>query len=352
MKEFGYAMPSKALADRVDKLLENHPDAQPHYQSSPATSSALSGLPSTSDAFVGSRDTYVKLDTLERILYNGKTSPNMLITERLDRLEDRVFGYKHSGQSVNTRVNRLLQNYEKQSSSFGYKKKPNQSASGYSSPSAPVAPRAPVAQSATLPPAQNIQIGAGIMSNNQYNFSPELINMLPNRVRQQIGAGHAQAGPPVNVKVNETYTYPGLRTMDGSPLTYQNQYNTRAQTMVLPNPNTTTGSPTSQSTLSGQQPAPMYQGPPEVIQTLAKIESQLYGQINTFNDVATRLMHLEIKLLGSPNLNASDLNRTRTLVNALQMHSVVDVLSPKTPSQEGEQSNDAPPSLKLGIPLN
>jgi len=120
-RAFGQASTGVPLADRVDRLMAQYPNAAAEvarYTRAASgqtgdgpVSSALRDLPSDSGQFVGNLDTYTKVSALEKRFFNGKTYSGELLTQRLNRLEAKAYGRSYGGQSVDTRVSRLLSAY-------------------------------------------------------------------------------------------------------------------------------------------------------------------------------------------------------------------------------------------------
>jgi hypothetical protein len=224
-KIFGNSYSNLPMVDRVDKLAMRVPVTGAY---SGGSSSAIQNLPSSSSQMVGSSsDVYLKLDALERVAflesnYNGS---GKLITERLDALEKKAYGSTHSGESVDTRVKRLIGTYE-----YPY--------NGASTQSRPAAASRPSFQAPSSSGRQNIQIGSGFSSNSTYHYSPELLEMLPNDVRAQVSTQSSGNGTttyqsnaqgftssaPGTVIIEERTVYPGFQTYSNQPLQYQNHY--------------------------------------------------------------------------------------------------------------------------------
>ena len=321
-RAFGQPSPNLALVDRVDRLLARYPHAAGQVAtysgaSNASSNSALRDLPSDSRAFVGHMDTYTKVGVLEKRLFNGRTYDGELLTQRLYRLESKSYGRDYSGQSIDTRVNRLLSAYKtptqhslttnrplltqpdpakwRSPSQVGYTgsflspaaRSPGTGGRGYSTgtngtpyPSgdtplpnsngsgylAPVQPNSA---------SQNIQIGGGFnsASSTSTHFSPEMLAMLPPGVQQQLGGSTMQQqssttimGAPGTVITQETTTYPGFQTYGGPPITTYNYFGNPAVTSsnAQIDPTGTMQLPT-QSTITVIQP----NGMPSIIQNPA-----------------------------------------------------------------------------------
>lgn len=102
----GRPFPNKDLVDRVDTLSMKAPTRPGSGHRIFADNS-----PSGSSSHQSS-DLQVKLNTLERFTFNGQTFPDRLMSERLDKLEREHFGSMFSHESVDARVNRLLNGFQ------------------------------------------------------------------------------------------------------------------------------------------------------------------------------------------------------------------------------------------------
>lgn len=354
-KVFGHSYPAVALVDRVDKLLMRYPSVNVRA----AQDSAIRDLPSDPTQFVGSsRDVYTKVDALEQKLLNGKTFPNKLLTERLDQLEIVAFNNRFSGESVDTRVNRLLKDFEVSGSRqariptqerLPYQPAPGQGMTGSLPGSAPA--------------RQNIQFGAGFSENSTYRFSPEMMEMLPPDVRAQMGGtggirsqGTVVSAPGTVIIERSTTSYPGFQNYGGTPIPYYNYYGpagnpqvqTRQQTTTLIQPNGNNIVYGYPGALPGTvAPAPTYIGDPALLQELGNLEVSAFGQINTMEPVYIRLGKLESAILGQIFPSYPEAQRLANLKQAYQYQSLGRLLGKGKAGDAGRSAG----SLILGVPL-
>ena len=345
-----------ALVDRVDKLLERYPEIQKSasIKSNPENS-VLSKLPESSAKFVGDRDTYAKLTALETTLL-GRTHSEELITERLDRLENRAFGYKSSGYSISTRINRLLEGYE-----TGYNNAPEENKRSIQSRGETI-PRPQPSRNATGPS------GSTAIAQNSYRYSPELVQMLPPDLRAQ----YYRSSPAIqnqtiqnqgtvilpnsvnsgvyssNPRYSGFQTFSNNGTQSGSQtMTYQNTYSTPFGTSTQRSTTQVFQTPGSTLTVTKEHlpSSPIYTGSPVVIQQLAQLESKVYGQINTTDIPAERLRKLELVLTGRSYPQFSDAERLNNLTKVYQYQSLSRLLNQ---GQQNQNSN----GININIPLN
>lgn len=375
-KVFGQSYDQSALVDRVDRLLARYPGINSHADPTPADTypgSAINALPTDSSQFAGSsRDVYTKVDALEKNLLGGKTNPNALLTERLDRLEAKAYGHTYSGESIDARVNRLLKSYEVGSrTAGGAQPRPGfQSRQPYLPPAGmPQVITQPgtvttTTQTARVP--QNIQIGGGFSQNSTHQFSPEMMSMLPPEVRQQMsGSGTRSNGTvvsaPSTVVIEQTTMtpYPGFQTYGGQPIQQYNYYGmpttqTQSQTtttVIQPNGSAAVYSYPGGGNFPGNPnglPNPAYVGDPAFLQSLGNLEIHVFGQVNTVEPVYIRLGKLESAVLGQMYVGYPEAQRLANLEKAYQLQAVSKLLG----QSKGAGMGRAAGSAVLGIPLN
>lgn len=378
-KVYGQEYEAMALVDRLDQLLMRYPHVKADTAVDDRTpaNSALRNLPGQSSQFVGSgTDTYTKIELLEQSVFGGQTYPQKLLTERLDSLEQKVLGYTKSGMSVDTRVNALLVARSKAQTAQA---RP------------PIQPR----PTNVMPPGngayytmedaqrqsaqqnsgfrnQNIQIGAGMSSTTTgMQYSPELIQMLPNDLRQQIytqqQSGYstpsseyrssssttimAPPGTVITEEITRYPQYPGIQTFPNGtqtytpPIQYKSYYsipgNMGPQTI---NPQITPPSVMSNGVQVVTPQAPVYTGNPMVIQQLAELEAKIFGQVDAVNSVPARLIKLEATMTGRAYTNYSDEDRVNNLIKVYQYQTFGKIL--------GDNKAGGAGSAVLGIPLN
>lgn len=360
-KVYGQASPQTAMADRVDKLLARYPNLnQPAAAAGPQTvdiSPALQNLPDDPSQFSGgSRDVYAKLDALERHQFNGKNSPNALLTERLDRLEKKVFNRTFSGESVDTRINRMMSQYQSTNGSPVANSRPDfQQRQAYQSPAYSSYPGAPVGSGNA--PRQNIQFGSGFSSNSTHSFSPEMMSMLPPNVRGQMSNGTVTSAPGTVVVERQSYGTPGFQTYNnGAPIQHYNYYSAPG-TQTQSQSTTTVIQPDGSQAIYGYPgatpnynnpnglPNPAYVGDPALLQSLNKLETQVFGQVNTVEPVPIRLGKLETKLMGQMFVGLPDQQRLINLEKAHQMQAIDKLL--KNNQGMGKGSG----RFSIGVPL-
>ncbi len=378
-KVFGQPYPHIALVDRGDKLLDRYPNLPVTTQTSGRVetgNSALRDLPDDPSQFTGSnRDVYRKVEALEHSILN-KTDPNKLLTERLDILETKSFGRKYSGESIDFRVNRLLNGFQVASASNGYQARPpvqgrplyqpppfSGTINGYDT-----SYNTPPSTSAPVP--QNIQIGAGFSQNSSHQFSKEMLDMLPADVRNQMTNGGGQSGTvvsaPGTVIIERTtpipgypgyQSYPGFQTYGGQPIQHYNYYgapgvqtqNKTTTTVIQPNGSTAVYSYTQPVPgLMNGLPNPAYIGDPAVLQSLGNLEVNVFGQVNTIEPVYVRLGKLESALIGQIYPNFSEVDRLNNLQKAWQYQSLGKLLGKGKAGNIGRSAG----SILLGVPLS
>lgn len=361
-KVFGQPSPHMPLVDRVDRLLSHYPQAnQIAGIASPKTveNSSIRDLPSHSSQLAGSsRDVYTKVDALEARLLNGRVYPNDLLTERLDRLEQRLFGRTNAGSGIDTRLERLMQHFNTNNGSgiagFG--------GSGGSSNSRPPVQERPAYQPSPSgyydnpygppPPARpNVQIGAGMSSHSSYQFSPDMMRMLPPQVRQQMMGGQHQGGTVVSApgtvvfeQRNSTQgSTPGFQTYGPGGLPQQHYYRQNQTTIVQPQ-----GGAISVQQHPVQTGIPAHTGNPKLLQALTQLESNIFGQVNTMEPVYTRLSKLELSLFGQVFPNRSETQRIQSLQQAHRYQSIGRLFGPGSSGATPTAPNAPAP---LGVPL-
>ena len=280
-KLYGHPNPGMALADRVDRLVAQVPVVarqqpfqtlpQQHHSYQNQSQSALDNLPkSASQLTNGQLGIYSQLETFERQLLGGPR-PQLLITERLDQLEQQVFGKNYSGQSVDMRLARLRQN---QQQSRAYSPPPRQLVQQQT-----YAPR-----STTATPRQNIQIGSGMASNQTmtHRYSPEMMQMLPPNLQRQLGGSSV-----VRSTAQSPTVYQSSQSTTGGGLGWGRKTVSRqSSTVMMPQGGTVTS--TEERYLPGNFSPYGYQAP--VISrsiTRSNLGTPLYGSssANTRNQV-------------------------------------------------------------------
>jgi hypothetical protein len=386
-KVFGQSYPQTAMIDRVDKLLERYPNVSTAHTTTvdTAASPAIRDLPSDSSQFVGSsRDIYTKVDELERKFFNGNTTPNALLTERLDRLEMHAYGRRYSGHSVDSRVNRLIMAYQVKDpgaqarqpiqSRQLYQPSPgsmqqfnNPSSNSYTAtyPAPGYAPPAMGPAPQIIQPSQNIQIGGGFSQSSNSQFSPEMMSMLPPEVQNQLsGTSRSNSssgtviGAPSTVIIERTHTNNGFQTYGGQPIQHYNYYSspgttTQSQsttTVIQPNGGTAVYSYPGASNFPGNPnglPNPAYVGDPAFLQSLNNLEINVYGQVNTVEPAYVRLGKLETTLLGQMYVGYPEDQRLANLQKTYQLQAVGKLLGKSKAANMGRTAGSA----LLGLPI-
>jgi hypothetical protein len=138
---------------------------------------------------------YGRLDSLEQQVFQRNMASGRMITERLDLMEQKLLGQRHSGESVDTRLKRIEDTLRPIQ---------NRYAQGYYPPQ-PVNPAPqtftyPTPAPAATPPSSarpNVQIGSGFSSNSSMTFSQDMLDMLPPDIRQQLQGSASTMGAPV-----------------------------------------------------------------------------------------------------------------------------------------------------------
>ncbi|MGE0201180.1 MAG: hypothetical protein AB7P76_09445 [Candidatus Melainabacteria bacterium] len=342
---FGRPTGELALVDRVDRLDARvnrvTPYTPPAASRPVAHASAISSLPENSSEFVGSPDTYTKLSSLEKTLLNGRTNDGMLITERLDILEREMLGYTKAGESVDTRLNRLLRGYQSRAgtpynrpyvpySAYSQGYVPDTDSAGYPGAGAVANPAVvtrstttyanPFTGSQTTVHRQNIQIGAGMSSISSYNYSPELVQMLPPAARQQMQGN----------TTTHTGSYAGSTGYAGAPPAY--------------------APPSS----GGLFAAPIEEPDnPALVPDLEDMEYRMFGGVYNAEKMVRRVERLEVALTGKPNPSLPMEVRVSNLLKVVQYQSLANVLDQnrqRLKNIEGVKLRPQPEPT-LGIPL-
>ena len=360
-KAFGAPTPNRALADRVDRLLAKYPTMPNNKSTAPeVVSSPLQNIPSDPSQFSpSSLDVYTKVGAMEQTMLTSPVDPNLLLTERLDHLEQQAYGRTFSGESIDTRVNRLMRQF--------------QTGGSRQSGMAPnISPNMPMGypqqvqnppQSAARSSRQNIQIGAGFSQNSQTQFSPELMNMLPNDVRTQLmqqgtsSAGTVISAPSTVIIEQQSSQYPGFQTYGGPPIPYNNYYGVPLGQMQSQTTTTIIQPPLGQGGQMGQMtqmstggvtdapstlPTPAYVGDPAFLQQLNTVEANVFGRVDTTATVPDRLTHLELQILQRAHPELPDAERLNQIFRAWKIQQISRVIG-------SGQSNGMAPAI--GVPL-
>jgi hypothetical protein len=378
-KVFGQANPNRALADRVDSLLSRYPNVMATASSAPdvinvrpsPVSPTLQSLPDDPAQFTSNqRDIYSKLNALEQHHFNGQSTPNALITERLDRLELKAYGKTFNGQSVDNRVARLLNPYQSNrnanrntpSSQSSLSRPGFQPRPGYQSASSTW--QSSNTNSTSSAPPQNIQIGGGFSSNSSYSFSPEMMSMLPPQVRSQLAGSNASSmtntgtviGSPGTVVIERQSmgnagVASGFQTYGNAPIQNYNYYSSPNGTVTQSQSTTVIqpygGQTTLETTTSGY-PAPYYVGDPAFLQSLNQLEINVFKQVNTVEPVPVRIGRLEASLLGQMYPALPEQQRLANLEKTYRLQAVSKLLG----QSKGANVGRGVGSLFLGVPLN
>jgi hypothetical protein len=371
-KVFGQADAQSAMADRVDRLLARYPSVKPGQEAGAQmvnVSPALRHLPDDAQQFSGSnRDVYSKLDALERHYLNGHNAPNGLLTERLDRVEQTVYGKNFSGESVDARINRLLDQHQVSRGNaigLGGMGRPGfQDRQPYQPSDRPPQVITPLADGNPSQARQNIQIGSGFSSNSTHTFSPEMMSMLPPNVQNQIatngnGAGTMTSSSGSVVIERQTMGAPGFQPYGNAPIQHYNYYGnpvtqTQSQTTTtVIQPNGTQaiysyggGNPNPDN--PNGLPNPAYVGNPAFVQSLNQLEIQVFKQVNTVEPAHIRLGRLETAILGQMYVGLPEQQRLENLEKAYRMQAVSKLLG----QNKGGSMGRGMGSVFLGVPLN
>ncbi|WP_303673835.1 hypothetical protein [Vampirovibrio chlorellavorus] len=377
-KVFGQANPNRALADRVDSLLSRYPNVTASASTAPdvinvrpsAVSPALQSLPDDHAQFTSTqRDIYSKLEALEQHHFNGQSTPNALITERLDRLELKAYGQTFNGQSVDNRVARLLSPYQSHrtanpntaSSQGGLNRPGFQPRPGYQSPAGTWQSSTDTGTGTSTigGPPRNIQIGGGFSSNSSYSFSPEMMSMLPPQVRSQLGESTSSGtviGSPGTVVIERQAlgsagSHSGFQTYGNAPVQTYNYYSSpngtvsqsQSTTVIQPH-----GGQTTLETTTSGYPTPYYVGDPAFLQSLNQLEINVFRQVNTVEAVPVRLGRLESSLLGQMYPALPEPQRLANLEKTYRLQAVSKLLG----QSKGANLGRGVGSLFMGVPLN
>lgn len=362
-KVYNQARPQLPLADRVDSLLARYPNlataststAPDVIKTRPASGSrnpVLESLPDDPRQFSSNqRDIYSKLDALEQHYFNGRSTPNALITERLDRLERTAYGQTFSGQSVDARVSRLLNPYQSNRAPVTGDPNPSLSRPGFQARQPYPSPSGATG----IPPAQNIQIGGGFSSNSSYSFSPEMMSMLPPNVRAQMGSNTAIGSPSTVVidgQGNGSTGNNGFQTYGGPPIQQYNYYSNPDGTVTQRQSTTVIqpygGQTTMETIAPSGYPVPYYVGDPAFLQSLNQLEINVFKQANTVEPVPIRLGRLESSLLGQVYTSLPEQQRLENLEKTYRLQAVSKLLG----QSKGAHLGRGVGSFILGVPLN
>jgi uncharacterized membrane protein YgcG len=367
----GRPFPNKDLVDRVDTLNMKAP-TRPGSGHRIFADNSPSGTSSRQ-----SSDLQVKLSTLERFTFNGQTFPDRLMSERLDKLEREHFGSMFSHESVDARVNRLLNGFQQSTARGGGR-------SAYPTASQPNYPAPPQVAS---PPAasasrQNIRIGSSIGSTSSHQYSQDLMDMLPNDLRYQMQGGQVGgmggmssrsssysgfsqggfsgggfssrrsssgvvgAAPGTVIIEEQTTMHPNFQTFSNPAQQSRNLF-TQPGGTALGMPGAVPMNPMGQ----GMMPQAMVPGmgmvDPGVLQLLNNLEMQTFGQVNPYAPVPMRLSQLEASLLGQNLTGHSDVDRLNNLQRATQMQGLGRALGNGRLGQVGRTAG----SLLFGVPM-
>ncbi|MBX2861568.1 MAG: hypothetical protein KTR14_10060 [Vampirovibrio sp.] len=392
---FGTEAPQKALADRVDTLSAKL-QMSPEYATS--GNSVLDSLPGGNGQYTTtSMDTYTKLESLEKNVFDGKTFSDLMITQRLDQLENRIDGKTYLGESVDTRLNRLI-------GRVAYRGKPYQPPR-YSTGHQPGSQtttnpgfRTYSTPNTYSPPSstgQNIQIGSSIGSSSTHQYSQEMLDMLPPNIRNQLSGGNTQTyttrssgfnnfgvgsgfgntrtttqnsyttAAPGSVIIRESTRLPGISTFGANTGTTSrnlltnplNRYTGIGGTTSYTRSYTTDpyGNPAGGYTTYQQQtPYGQYNtiSPlglnANVINQLNQLENAVYGQVNNGQPLPARLNALEMSLIGQTYAGAPYQDRINNLIRTRQYQSLGNSLGRGTLGNIGRTAG----SLLFGMPLN
>ncbi|MBY0405218.1 MAG: hypothetical protein K2X66_15070, partial [Cyanobacteria bacterium] len=336
-KLFGKTAQNLELVDRVDKLVAASSSLPaPRTQSShvfPEQGAQYPGNGSVRPSSSG--DAHQKVSYLEATLL-GHSYSGQLLSERVERMERKAFGSTFGSDSLDTRMNRLMMltggtNYPSpDSSSSGGGSRPFQnqvypntssqsyirpesqyqnygtsapdSSSGYSSNQMAVPRRAP----------HNIQIGSGLSSRSQVQYSQDLLNMLPNDVR-----GRVSQQTNTNNGGNYTASAPGRVYLPQPQNASPDSYGSPPSRNLYANP-AGIGQFSPYANSPGGNPSPVTN---PVSQHLANLEMMLYGQVYQALPNALRLNQLEAKVLGQNYVGYPDIDRINNLERAIQLQS-------------------------------
>jgi hypothetical protein len=251
------------------------------------------------------------------------------------------------------------------------------------------APASPYNKSGTRP-SQNIRIGSTFGSNSQYQFSQELLDMLPNDVRSQMmgsttttGGGTGPvlrsqrssqsytASAPGSVIIQETREYSGFPMLNNSTTITQsrNLFTTpggfSSQSGSFSSPLPSIGGPpaiaNSYPTVNPYAPPPGMASPygypnaygapyamdPVLMQQLNSLEMSVFGQVNPYAPVAARLNQLEMTMLGQVYAGYSEQDRLNNLQRAYQVQGLGRALGKGKLGKVGRTAG----SLLYGIPM-
>lgn len=336
-KVYGRSYPQLPMSDRVDNLLMRYPQAnlgKPVTRSYDAPANLpkqvpmpLGNQPTTYPPYTQApftSDVYTKLSALEsRLLGPSARHDGKLLTERLDILERKVYGFSQSG-SIQDRVDHLVQSMQ-----------PGQSAQ-----------RNTASYQANTPSGsslrnKNIQFGVGVSSQSQYQYSPELMNMLPNDIRQRVQSGNAVQGSNGSVTMTETTTTPsGFYTLPNGaqvyqpPMQYQQTYQ-MTPTIISPSQGGQT-TPYQPEVLIPQTSS--VRAIPEAYPRLDTLEMKVFNHINQTDAPEMRLWKLESYLTRGKSFSGYSINdRIENAWKIYQYQYLGNILqTPATPQQPAQ----------------
>jgi hypothetical protein len=333
---FGKPSSNMELVDRVDRLQAKVPASAILYDPQEAlynparpSSSGQARQPNPSNYQghipqnqpspyqIGFGDVYLKLDELERGFLNGESHTGRLITERLTFLEQRVYGATFATDSLDTRLNRLNSAYQRRFGPYGQNSAPGQNNSGYTPrpmiQSRPGQPRPGYGGPAytdyynyyvppgTVAPRPQPYGDRGDAVPEERPSSREVQITRQSQWDSPFGAGRSRSqtsfmtSAPGTVVFQETTEYPGL-------LNYQGP-------VVLNGP--------------GGAASAGWVGVENETQFLNQLEMIATGIMQPAMPFDTRLIQLEQRLIGRPQLglsNAQRLNQLSQLLRYQQMH--------------------------------
>ncbi|MDX2084009.1 MAG: hypothetical protein SFZ03_01300 [Candidatus Melainabacteria bacterium] len=372
---FRQTFDQQALVDRVDRLdlqlssgLSSHLGPGGQFQSAdsqhvgpPAGGSVLDGLPTQRQWARPQQvtqanpvtDAFTNLGAMEQYWF-GRTFPDLLVTERLDLLERKALGQTFDGESISTRLQRLDS------------RRPRASAMGSPGVSQGMQPQGAQSRPAVLSrmPYASMPYASGSSAPTGLGsaYSPEMLQMLPPHLRQQMLGGYSQGGtvlsapsvvilPPVS---RQTTTFQTFGTAsNGVPI--QQQYSGSVATPF----GVTTTTRQQQVQLQGggsvvyeetvEQPA--YGGYPvatSVLQQLMSLETQVLGQPQTTGTLPYRLDRLEAAVLGQNYTGYPTEQRLAQVQRAYQLQAAGQKLGQGTWGKLGRTAG----SVLLGVPLS
>lgn len=398
-KMFNRTYPDRDLVDRVDTLSSKVPSfarAKDFVSDGPVAANTQSPIFNSSK----NGDIYLKLDVLERFNFNGQTYPGKLLSERVDSLEKKNYGSVFSGEAMEKRLNRLMTTLQNQ---LGQNQPGNGDSASYqenpmtqSRPQIQPSPSSSYNNSVPDRRRQNVQIGSGMSSSSSYQYSQEMLDMLPRDIRNQLqgnatssmvgssaisssgmgssslgswntrrSSGYTTSAPgTVIIQEERTMSYPGglpgFSTFSQQPMQYRNYYSVpgvqsglggtplnnlpqNAYPQVYPQ---AMGIPQAMAPYGGL-PSGGYTVDPAVLQQLNNLEINMFGQVNAYAPVPLRLNQLEATLLGQNFTGYSDADRINNLQRAYQLQSVGRSLGNGKLGQMGRTAG----SMLFGVPM-